>query len=67
VLGALEGALAMRQSRKLAEIAERDVQAAGTGPVNWSEEFVLNRGRNGIVSLAMAIIVLATVYVMVVT
>jgi hypothetical protein len=64
VLGALEGAFAMRQSRTLAELATRDVETAGAGPVSWSEEFVLSRGRYGIVSIVMAIIVLATVYVM---
>jgi hypothetical protein len=64
VLGGLEGAVAMRQSRTLAELAARDVDAAGSGSVSWSEEFVQARGRSDLVSIAMAIIVLATIYVM---
>jgi hypothetical protein len=64
VLGALEGALVMRQSRKLAELATRDIDAAAGGSVSWSEEFVAGRSRNSMISIAMAIIVLATVYVM---
>jgi hypothetical protein len=64
VQGALEGAFAVRQSRQLAELATRDVEVAGSGPVSWSEEFVATRNRNNLISIAMAIIVLATVYVM---
>lgn len=64
VLGALEGAVVMRQSRKLAALAARDVEAAGDGPVNWSEEFVTTRGRADMWSMLMAVLVLATVYVM---
>lgn len=54
----------MRQSRKLAALAARDVEAAGDGPVNWSEEFVTTRGRADMWSMLMAVLVLATVYVM---
>lgn len=64
VLGALEGAIAMRQSRQLAEIAARDVEASGDGPVSWSEEFLSRRTRADQVAMLMAVLVLATVYVM---
>jgi hypothetical protein len=64
VLGALEGAVAMRQSRKLAELAASDIESAGSGSVSWSEEFITRRGRADMVSMLMAVLVLATVYVM---
>ena len=39
VLGALGGAFFAPRERKLAELAERDVAAAGDGEVTFSEEY----------------------------
>lgn len=38
VLGALQGSIMIPRQRKLAELAARDVQAAGAGEVSWSPE-----------------------------
>jgi len=38
VLGALQGSIMTPRQRKLAELAARDVQAAGAGEVSWSPE-----------------------------
>ena len=39
VLGAIEGAVMIRGEGQLAEIAARDVAAAGDGEVKWSAEY----------------------------
>jgi hypothetical protein len=55
VIGALEGAFVIRESGRLADIAQRDIDAAGGGEIKWSEEYAL-----------MAVIVIVTVFLMVV-
>jgi hypothetical protein len=64
VLGALEGGVKIRGTKQLAEIAARDVQAAGIGEVEWSGEYEVLSTRLGRVGLLMALIVVLTVFVM---
>jgi hypothetical protein len=66
VIGALEGAFVIRQSGKLADIAERDIDASGVGEITWSQEYVAARARADQVNALLAVLVIATVYVMVV-
>jgi hypothetical protein len=64
VLGGLGGAFFAPQERKLAEIAERDVTAAGAGEVVWSAEYTAVRRRVELVGYASSLLVLLTIYFM---
>jgi hypothetical protein len=64
VLGALEGAVMARGAGRLAEIAERDVAAAGTGKVVWSVEYEALYNRLQMVGAAMGLIVVITIFFM---
>lgn len=64
VLGALGGAFFAPQERKLAELADRDVAAAGDGEVVWSAEYTALRKRVELVGYASAALVLLTIYFM---
>ena len=64
VLGGLGGAFFAPQERKLAEIAERDVAAAGDGEVVWSTEYTATRRRVELVGYASSVLVLVTIYFM---
>ncbi len=66
VLGGLEGAFVIRQCGKLADIAQRDIDASGDGELTWSEEYTSARTRLDQISVAMAVLVIVTVYIMVV-
>jgi hypothetical protein len=66
VLGGLEGAFVIRQSKKLAELAERDIAASGGGEIKWSTDYVSARGRSDQVTAAMALLVIVTIFLMVV-
>lgn len=66
VLGALEGSFMIRYEGKLADLAERDIAAAGDGPVTFSPEYEAMFKRLGMVGAGMSLLVLATIYVMVV-
>ncbi|HEX5224846.1 MAG TPA: hypothetical protein VFW29_06935 [Solirubrobacteraceae bacterium] len=64
VLGGLGGAFFAPQERRLAELAERDVAAAGDGQVAWSAEYSALRKRVELVGYAAAGLVLLTIYFM---
>ncbi len=64
VLGALEGMSIIRSSKHLAELSQRDVDAAGSGEVKWSQEYKSARGRYDQISMLMAAIVLVTAFLM---
>ncbi len=64
VLGGLEGAVMIRTARRLAEIGERDVAAAGAGEVVWSDEYEGQLRRLRIVGGVIALIVAVTVLFM---
>jgi hypothetical protein len=63
VLGALEGAVVMRQEGKLAELADAEV-ATGGGTGTLSTEYVQTRTRADLVSRLMAVLVIVTIYLM---
>lgn len=64
VIGALEGAFVIRNSGKLAVLAQRDVDAAGVGDVKWSEDYIATRVWVDRVNALLALIVIITIYVM---
>ncbi|HXD54112.1 MAG TPA: hypothetical protein VN618_05110 [Solirubrobacteraceae bacterium] len=64
VLGALGGAFFAPNERKLAELAERDVKAAGDGPVAFSAEYQALRARVLRVNILGCVLVLLTIYFM---
>ncbi len=66
VIGALEGGFVIRQSGKLADLAERDIVAAADGEIRWSNDYINARGRADQVNALMAVIVVVTVFFMVV-
>lgn len=63
-LGALGGAFFAPQGRKLIEIADRDVAAAGDGEVVWSAEYNAVQKRLAQVGLLANLLVLAAVFLM---
>ncbi len=64
VLGGLVGAFFAPSERRLAELADRDVAAAGTGEVTWSEEYLALRRRLESVGTLAGVLILATVFFM---
>jgi hypothetical protein len=65
VLGALGGAFFAPNERKLAELAERDVAAAGDGPVSFGADYAALRARVLRVNIVGCVLVLLTIYFMV--
>lgn len=66
VIGAVEGAFVIRQSGRLASLAERDIQAAGVGEVSWSSEYLAARGRADQINALLGVLVVVTIFLMVV-
>jgi len=66
ILGGLEGGFVIRQSATLAGLAQRDIDASGGGQPTWSPEYESARTRSDQISVAMAVLVLVTVFFMVV-
>ena len=64
VIGALEGSFVIPHEKRLAELASRDIAAAGGGEVEWSRDYVAARGRSNLVGWVMALLVAATIVVM---
>jgi hypothetical protein len=64
VLGGLEGAFMIRQETKLAELAQRDIEQAGTREVAWSPEYEALARRVGMVGALMGLLVVVTIYLM---
>jgi hypothetical protein len=64
VIGALEGAVMIRGETRLAEIADRDVAAAGDGAVTWSTEYEALLRRLGMFGALIQLIVVLTVFFM---
>ena len=59
VIGGLEGMFVIRQSGKLAELAQRDIDAAGVGEVEklGPREYIAARGRADQINTLMAMLV----------
>ena len=64
VLGAGEGALIARRGKRLIALAERDVAAAGTGEVTWSDEYNAVFRQTGMIRAVLDLIVVVTVFLM---
>lgn len=64
VLGALGGAFFAPQGRKLIEIADRDIAAAGDGVVTWSAEYDAVQKRLAQVGFLANVLVLLAVFLM---
>lgn len=65
-LFALAGAFFARHERKLIELAERDIAAAGTGEVQLSDEYYAVSRRVALVGTLTGILVLAITFFMIV-
>jgi hypothetical protein len=66
VIGALEGSFVIRQSAKLADLAQRDVDASGAGEITWSDEYLASRARADQINALLAGLVVVTVFLMVI-
>lgn len=64
VLGGLGGAFFSPRERKLGELAERDVAAAGDGEVRWSAEYLALRRQVEIVGYVSSVLILLTIFFM---
>lgn len=64
VLGALEGAVVLPRERRLAELADRDVAAAGPGEVTWSGEYNRLFKQVGMIGALLDLIVVVTIFLM---
>jgi hypothetical protein len=64
VLGGLGGAFFAPRERKLGELAERDVAAAGDGEVRFSAEYLALRRQVSFVGYIAAVLVLLTIFFM---
>jgi hypothetical protein len=64
VIGGVEGAYLGRRERRLVEVADRDVAAAGEGTVTFSAEHDALARRVGIVGALMDLLVVVTIYFM---
>jgi hypothetical protein len=65
VIGAVEGAYLGPREKRLIEVAERDVAAAGEGPVSFSAEHDSLVRQIGAVGALMDLLVVITIYFMV--
>jgi uncharacterized membrane protein len=64
VIGAVEGAFMGPTEKRLIEAADRDVAAAGDGPVTFSAEHDALARRVGMVGAGMDLLVVLTIYFM---
>jgi hypothetical protein len=64
VLGALEGAVMGPREGRLAELAERDIAAAGDGDMAFSQEYDALTKQVGTIGTVMTVLVLITIYLM---
>jgi hypothetical protein len=64
VIGALEGAVMIPGEGRLAELADRDVAAAGDGAVTWSPEYEAQVKRIGAFGTLLSLLIVVTVFLM---
>jgi hypothetical protein len=64
VIGALGGLFFGPTEKKLAELAERDIKAAGDGEVTWGADYLALTRRVALVGSAINVLLLVTIYVM---
>jgi hypothetical protein len=65
IIGALGGAFFAPRERRLAELAEGDVAAAGEGEVTFGEEYKSLRQQLFMVNLGVSLVILLTIFFMV--
>ena len=65
VLGGLIGAYFIPADRRLAALAERDIAAAGDGPVRMSDEYLRRARTEGFVGVVTGVLILLAVFLMV--
>lgn len=64
VIGAAVGAVMIPASKRAAELAERDIAAAGEGEIAMSAEYQAIVRRLSIVGSALSLLVVATIFIM---
>ena len=64
LIGGLTGAYFMPRSKKIVELAERDIAASGNGPVELSPEYQALSKQLGQVGMFAGLVVILTIYVM---
>jgi hypothetical protein len=64
LIGGLTGAYFMPRSKKIVELAERDIAASGDGPVELSAEYQALSKQLGQVGMFAGLVVILTIYVM---
>lgn len=64
VIGAVVGAVLTPREKRLVELAQRDVAAAGGGEVTWSAEYQALSGRVLLIDLGLLALVTATIFLM---
>jgi hypothetical protein len=64
VIGAIEGAYLGQREKRLIEVADQDVAAAGEGPVSFSAEHDSLVRRIGLIGALMDLLVIITIYFM---
>ena len=65
VLGAINGAYFIPSDRRLAELAEREIAAAGDGPVELSDEYARGARTQGIFGAITGVLLVVAIYLMV--
>ena len=66
VIGGLSGAVMIPASKRAEETAQRDIEAAGAGEVQLSEQYRALVRRLNLVGTLMGLLVVATIFVMVI-
>jgi predicted integral membrane protein DUF2269 len=64
VIGAVEGVFMIPREGRLAKIADRDLAAAGSGGVTWSDDYSSTLRQLSVGGLILNLIVIATVFMM---
>ncbi|GAC1433994.1 MAG: hypothetical protein NVSMB51_00110 [Solirubrobacteraceae bacterium] len=64
VLGALGGAYCAPRERRLVDLAQHDIDAAGSGEVEWGPEYLALRRQVRSVNVVANLLVLATILIM---
>jgi hypothetical protein len=64
VIGAVIGAVMIPATKRAAELAERDIAAAGDGEIEMSAEYQAVVRRLNVVGTALSLLVVATVFIM---
>jgi hypothetical protein len=64
VIGAVVGAVMIPATKRAAELAERDIAAAGDGEIEMSGDYLAVVRRLNVAGTALSLLVVATVFIM---